>query len=301
VYADHAGVWKNRRRPTKQPREGEQLTQRTFTREWNELGIDDALSFTYTTDERRRFIELEIGTHDQPLDPEYRTLDIGCGSGRESEHLAAVTGRHVFGIDLNVSIIRIGDRTAANPLAHNAVASVFALPFEQRSFDLVYSHGVLHHTYNTRRAFLASELLRKPGGGIYIWVYGLEDAQRGKRSRARAYTIERLLRRRIAGLPERVQDVVIEVMARRHHLKYRRTGLKRDGWELRHSRHSMRDRWTPPFAHRHSFYEVIGWFTERDLDYALVDPIEFRARLNRNMFGIGLRGRSRSTSQEPAR
>jgi len=40
------------------------------------------------------------------------------------------------------------------------------------TFDFIYSIGVLHHTPDTRAAFLRLVPLLKPGGTIAIWVYG---------------------------------------------------------------------------------------------------------------------------------
>jgi SAM-dependent methyltransferase len=45
------------------------------------------------------------------------------------------------------------------------------LPFEDRSFDLVYSNGVLHHTPNT--SAVVREILRvlRPGGRAIVMLY----------------------------------------------------------------------------------------------------------------------------------
>ena len=45
------------------------------------------------------------------------------------------------------------------------------LPFADGAFDVVYSIGVLHHTPDTKWAFLSLSRLVKPGGRIAIWVY----------------------------------------------------------------------------------------------------------------------------------
>jgi SAM-dependent methyltransferase len=45
------------------------------------------------------------------------------------------------------------------------------LPFEEVSFDVVYSSGVIHHTNNTELSLLLIEPLLKCGGKICLWLY----------------------------------------------------------------------------------------------------------------------------------
>jgi len=105
--------------------------------------------------------------------------------------------------------------------------------------------------------------------------------------------LELYLRPWIARAPVALQSGIMQ----RHFLQYRRRGLKRDVWRYRHSIHSMRDRWTCRFAHRHSFHEVIGWFLQRGFSYKLLDPMKYRAMFKRNLIGIGIRGKRTSVPQ----
>jgi SAM-dependent methyltransferase len=47
------------------------------------------------------------------------------------------------------------------------------LPFEDGSFDIVYSYGVLHHTPNTEKALSEAYRVLKPGGTALIMLYNL--------------------------------------------------------------------------------------------------------------------------------
>lgn len=290
--SQHRRAWQNLREPDARPRPGELLTQKSFTAEWETLQEDDHLSFTYSQDERREFIRLELGwPRPIPPDPHFKTFDVGCGSGLESMVLAQVTERMVFGIDLNTSIIRMAPRLKTFAFVHNAIASVFAPPFAPESFDLIYSHGVLHHTYNTQRAFASARKLAAADADVYIWVYALEDSQRGKLGKKFEYLAELLLRPKIARLPAPIQNLVVKALAFQHYRQYRRNGLKKDVWHFRHSEHSMRDRWTCRYAHRHSFHEVIEWFLSAGYECRLVDPVEYRRRFHHNLIGIGILGK----------
>ena len=96
-------------------------------------------------------------------------LDVGCGMGRFAE-VASRWGAQVVGVDLS----RAPEAAAENLKDRNAVffqADVFQLPFRPRSFDFIYSLGVLHHTPNCEQAFKVLPRLLKPGGTIAIWLY----------------------------------------------------------------------------------------------------------------------------------
>jgi SAM-dependent methyltransferase/uncharacterized protein YbaR (Trm112 family) len=290
--AAYSGAWKRLRRPDGMPRPGEAITQRNFTVEW-EAVYNDQLTFTYTHEEREEFIRMELEwPRERMPEPEFETLDVGCGFGAEAHIMQRITQTPVFAIDLNLSLLESHAHFPPNPFVQLAIASAFAPPFEQASFDLVYSHGVLMATIDTRKAFESILRFMKPDGEIYIWVYALEDAQRGNLRRKLAYLIELSARPRIAKLPAPLQKAVIMALAAHHYRWYHKRGLKREHWSFRNSIHSMRDRWTPVYATRHSFHEVLGWFLANGLgEYRLPDPLRYREVLKRNLIGVGIRGR----------
>ena len=96
-------------------------------------------------------------------------LDVGCGMGRFAD-VAARWGAHVVGIDLSLA-----SEVAAQNLAGRSAtifqADVFKLPFAERSFDFIYSIGVLHHTPNCEQAVKELPRLLKPGGRLAVWLY----------------------------------------------------------------------------------------------------------------------------------
>jgi ubiquinone/menaquinone biosynthesis C-methylase UbiE len=97
-------------------------------------------------------------------------LDAGCGMGRFAE-VCALAGADVHAVDLSTAV-----EAAARNLGHHRTVSFYQadimnLPFAEETFDVIYSIGVLHHTPDTRQAFLSLTRLLKPGGRIAIWVY----------------------------------------------------------------------------------------------------------------------------------
>jgi len=97
-------------------------------------------------------------------------LDVGCGMGRFSD-VASRWGATVVGIDLSAAVDAAADNLAMRDRVFLAQADVFKLPFAEKTFDYIFSIGVLHHTPDTRAAFDQLPRLVKPGGKISIWVY----------------------------------------------------------------------------------------------------------------------------------
>ncbi|HMG35105.1 MAG TPA: class I SAM-dependent methyltransferase [Blastocatellia bacterium] len=99
-------------------------------------------------------------------------LEIGCGLGTDAINFAR-SGARYSAIDLTeASIDLVKRRFAYEGLAANLeVADAENLPFDDASFDLVYSHGVLHHTPDTQRAIDELYRVLKPGGTSMVMLY----------------------------------------------------------------------------------------------------------------------------------
>jgi SAM-dependent methyltransferase len=97
-------------------------------------------------------------------------LEAGCGSGRFTEQ-AAKTGAAVVSFDLSYAV---DASYATNGALDNVLivqADILRIPFRDASFDKVFCFGVLQHTPDPRRSFLALPRLLKPGGQIVADVY----------------------------------------------------------------------------------------------------------------------------------
>jgi SAM-dependent methyltransferase len=95
-------------------------------------------------------------------------LDVGAGAGRHSREAHRV-GARVVAVDVG-DAIHVARRNLP-PDVLTVQADAEELPFEDASFDLVMSIGVLHHLPDPRRALNSLVRLVRPGGYIHIYVY----------------------------------------------------------------------------------------------------------------------------------
>ena len=101
-----------------------------------------------------------------------RVLEIGCGCGSDAERFSRA-GAHYTAVDLTNAAVNITQRRfQLNHLEGQFVqGDAENLPFADGSFDLVYSHGVLHHTPDTPRTIREVHRVLSPGGRAMIMLY----------------------------------------------------------------------------------------------------------------------------------
>jgi len=101
-----------------------------------------------------------------------KVLEIGCGMGTDGAQFARA-GADYTGIDLTNAAVELArKRFAASELKGNFLVSDGEnLDFANDSFDLVYSHGVLHHTPDIEAAVREIHRVLKPGGRAMVMLY----------------------------------------------------------------------------------------------------------------------------------
>ncbi len=101
-----------------------------------------------------------------------RVLEIGCGCGSEAERFARA-GAHYTAVDLTNAAVSITQRRFQLAGLQGCFTQGDAenLPFADGSFDLVYSHGVLHHTPDTPRTIREVHRVLAPAGRAMIMLY----------------------------------------------------------------------------------------------------------------------------------
>jgi SAM-dependent methyltransferase len=102
-----------------------------------------------------------------------RVLEIGLGEGSESERMIR-QGALWSGVDLTAeSVSRVRARLELRNLPFDQLrqGSVLDLPFGDDVFDLVFSHGVLHHVPDIQRAQSEIRRVLQPDGELVVMLY----------------------------------------------------------------------------------------------------------------------------------
>ena len=100
-------------------------------------------------------------------------LDFGCGVGRMIRWLAEeAEAQPVWGVDIEVPAIRWAQQHLSPPFNFSTCTTLPHLPFEDRTFGLVYAGSVFSHIEDLADAWLL-ELRRitRPGGHLYLTVH----------------------------------------------------------------------------------------------------------------------------------
>lgn len=101
-----------------------------------------------------------------------KVLEIGCGVGTDGAQFAEA-GADYTGVDLTEAAVELArKRFELFGLSGKfQTADAENLDFADGSFDLVYSHGVLHHTPETEKAIKEIHRVLRPGGRAMVMLY----------------------------------------------------------------------------------------------------------------------------------
>ncbi|HEU4874393.1 MAG TPA: class I SAM-dependent methyltransferase [Pyrinomonadaceae bacterium] len=99
-------------------------------------------------------------------------LEVGCGLGTDGAQFAKAGAKYT-GIDLTDAAVELAKRRFElfDLPGTFRVADAERLDFPDSSFDLVYSHGVLHHTPDTAAAIHEIHRVLRPGGKALVMLY----------------------------------------------------------------------------------------------------------------------------------
>ena len=173
-------------------------------------------------------------------------LECGCGTGQLS-HFLQLNNNHVLGVDMSTASLGLAlEHKRRNGLTRSAFIQmgIFDLAIRDDSFDVVIAHGVLHHTFDARRAFAAVVRKAKPGGLVMVGLYN------------RYARIPTWLRARLIGLLGPRIDYVV------------RTRIQ----DARKARIWIEDQYRNPHETWHSIDDVMGWFDEEGVEYLNCSP-----------------------------
>ncbi len=101
-----------------------------------------------------------------PLSPNKDVLEVGCGTGLILDKIQPVAGRAV-GIDLSDGMLEGARKRGLEVYKSDACS----LPFEDETFDLVYSFKVLAHVEDIDTALAEMSRVTRPGGKLVLEFY----------------------------------------------------------------------------------------------------------------------------------
>jgi SAM-dependent methyltransferase len=141
-----------------------------FGFQWNQFGKTQIDSKTNKLSEKRLLAQLDLLK--LQLDGNSNILEVGSGAGRFTRVILENSDATLYSIDYSNAV----DTNLNNNIDYierlNLVqASIYELPFEQNSFDLVFCIGVLQHTPDFSKSIDCLVDKVKKGGKIVVDFY----------------------------------------------------------------------------------------------------------------------------------
>lgn len=139
-----------------------------FGMQWNHFQKTQLDSFSGQSISADRFW---LATNWSPNDMKGQwVLDAGCGAGRFAE-VALKAGANVVALDYSSAVDACYANLKHYSNLHVVQGDIYAIPFVQGAFPLVYSLGVLQHTPDVAKAFAALPPMVQNGGKLCVDYY----------------------------------------------------------------------------------------------------------------------------------
>jgi SAM-dependent methyltransferase/uncharacterized protein YbaR (Trm112 family) len=207
-------------------------------------------------DEQEFYTITDLG----PEDLKGKTVfDAGCGGGRIARIVAPKCDEFV-GLDFSIAVEKAYELCRDVETTHFIQCDINKHPLKPEIYDLVYSHGVLHHTPDTKRSFDNIPALVKPGGVMYVAVF--------RKTVFPLRLSDGMWRSVLNKLPISAMDKVCGALAYLYYLP-KPLFFKRFFWFSLQATHDIRkcclyDWYAPTHHHEHTVEEVMGWFRDAD-------------------------------------
>ena len=203
-----------------------------------------------------------------------RILDAGCGGGRYSR-ICAEAGAAVVAVDHTCAVDKAMELCRHVDSVRFLQADLKQLPLEPRSFDFVFSIGVMHHDADTKAVFDAVARMVKPQGRYSVWLYRrnqwwqevINNGLRALTTRMPSWMLRPLCQSGavLGGVPV-VNRTVNKVINFSAHPSFGNRVCDTFDW------------WAPRYQHHHTVDELCGWFTEAGFEDLCVLPPEKSGR-----------------------
>ena len=174
-------------------------------------------------------------------------LEVGCGTGQLSIYFSIGNNNRVYALDPTLTSINLGKEFAKKNKIKNIKfvnADIFDDIFNDKTFDFIWTNGVLHHTKNPKLAFdIISKYLKKNG---YILV-GLYNKY------GRARTLFRRILYKYFG-----QSILMLLDPTLRKIK-KDNDNQIKAW--------IRDQYEHPIESLHTLDEVLKWFDDNNIEF----------------------------------
>ena len=137
-------------------------------------------------------------------------LDVGCGTGRWSYYLSPKV-KFIEAIDPSEAVLAAAQLTGTRQNIRITKAGVDNIPFDDNSFDFIFSLGVLHHIPDTQGAIKKIYRKIKPKGYFLVYLYYNLD-NRGSIYRA-IFTLSNGVRKVISRMPKVMKQILAEIIS----------------------------------------------------------------------------------------
>lgn len=239
-------------------------TQANFSLEWQYFELGDK---TWGIELEDRVRDFFLDALRIPVDELHGkvVLDAGCGNGSQSVAYTEF-GPEVIALDLSSGLehgqaYRHVHEGARPERVHFVQADLQSPPLARGCVDIVHSVGVLQATPDTKRTFDALCPLLRPDGTFYVWLIGYEAGVTPLLNAIRTVTTR---------VPSPVFARVARFMAPPYQLFCKTVnalGIRSyPPMERREAALAIMDIFGTPYAHYHSYPEVVSWFREHGFD-----------------------------------
>ncbi len=191
----------------------------------------------------------ELGVFARLLDGQIphaaKVLDAGCGTGQLSNFLGLTWGRTVFGADLSLNSLKLGQKFKQENRVDNTAfvqMNLFRPVFKPKSFDLVICSGVLHHTSDPLLAFQSISKLVRNDGHIIVGLYN-----------------------RLGRIPTDIRRLIFRVSS--NHFKLLDSRLRDKGISETRRHTWFMDQYKHPHESKHTIGEVMKWFESMGFEF----------------------------------
>ena len=136
-------------------------------------GFNKAISDTHAS----RTVSNSAGFVIPILEPNHKLLDVGCGPGSITLDFANyVEGGEIIGVEPTEELIDLANENKAKLAAQGKkvdnvkfqIGSIYQLPFEDNSFDVVYAHQVVIHLEDPTAGLKELKRVTKPNGFVSV-------------------------------------------------------------------------------------------------------------------------------------